>query len=737
MSPFRSIGKIGKKGSLREVVVRRKVEELDAVKEQYAAHREARREKEEELRRIAVFDASMVEKMTDVLLRKEAQEKAYQEKDVFYEDITSDKEYYQKKRRKELQDAIGEEMDEIRGRIERGERIEELLQDGAYTYFDKKQVVQLITHTVNNLEKNVALKESLSVLDVHLEKAEEEDRIDRAIRLFSTGSEEQYRSILEPGAFAHFSQQDVVKRIVHGDSYFSEDLLDKALQSLQREGKLEDPQEDEDVSDGFEPTEDKCDSIADGLHEEMSEDAGTKSVMSDSYTNLLKGTDVHDDRKREKRKHHEEREHQEVDALLSEVVYGTDDVAAVAIKKDHRYRSDNALSGIDPYYVEDYHVNIYVASRAFRDLLEKSYEHITREEIAEKIRNVLKEVANDSLYVAFRRAIRDVRRKEEYGLDYDLPGEDALIRIEKDVLYATEISGIMHQWESVFFRSFFNKEHAQEFAHARSVCVQEVQRALTALLDREPPPQEQSEQMTTEEYQRGLILRFLRGVVYLQKMPNDHDEIFMKDYFLPEEIAAVLLRAVEQKEDQELYDVLSEVLEHEKVDPMERSALWARDIRQAWQSLTRKSFLNSRASQEFAEGRKRQMQAVQDMLSILVTEGYVGGGLLYGGGFGGYHGYKHTTPKEVAAIALYAIESSGSQEVYDTLMREIKGKMSDYRESYEKMKDQEKKKKDEVRERRVKRQERAKRDLHLRRRTEKEESSVRQSVVDWKRRVGV
>ena len=741
MSPFKNIGGLGRRVSPREVIAKRKGAELAAVKEKYPAHKAEQEEKAQELQHIRTSDTSRVEKMADWILREEAKQQSHQEREAFYKDATSDENFYQNNRRKEVHRAIGEELRDIREHIEQGEDIEGMFQDGVYTYFDKKQVAQLLAHTIQNLEKNTALKEYLtSVLEREVDRAEEEDRIDRTIRLFmNSSSEERYRAILEPGAFVHFSQQDVVRRIVQSGSYFSWELLDGVLRSLYQEGKLEDEVvSGEDVS-VFADREEVHQEVHADAHEEMvGDDADSEGAAGNAYANLLKRTDEYADRNKRKQERQIRQEHEEVDASLLEAVYGTVDVAEVKVMQSHRFRADNGVVGNDPYHMKDHRVNIYTATRAFRDLLEKSYTHITREEVAEKVRHTLEEVGDDTLYVAFRRAIRDLRRKEEYGLDYDTDGEDALIRIGDRLIEVAERAEIMHQWRSVFSRSFFNKESTQEFAHDREVCVREIQRMLTALLHREQPLHQRDRRISVEEYQRGLLSGFFTGVVRLQKGEYDHDAFFMKDYFRPEEVVAVLLRGIEEKEDQEMYIAVSEMFLHEEIDPMTRHALWARGMREAWQSLTRKSFLNAHQSQEFADGRKRQMQEVQDLLvSLVTTKTYPGRSLLYGGGFGEYHGYAYTTPKEVAAIALYAVESSGVQEAYDILLREIGEEADAYQETSEKVKEQERETKERMKERRVARQQQAKHDTHLKGEIEKSEEVAWQAVSDWKKRVGV
>ena len=725
-----------KKMSPREVIAKRKTEGLDAVKEQYPGHIADRKAKEEEMRAIAAFDASRVEKMADWVLREEQEEEAYQEQNAFYSDITSDTKFYQNKRWKELCSAIQEELREIREHIEHGEDIAAILQDGKYTYFDEKEVVQLITHTVKNLRKNVDLKERLtSALDAHLEQAEEMRRIERTIKSFKWVLDEKaYCALLEPGAFKYFSQQDIARRIVQGGFYFSEELFDAALRSLQQEGKLEESQKKV-VSDVSGLAEDDND---DGAVEVMQEDVDSEHADgSDGYAHLLKRTDVYTERGQEKSRQREQQEIREIDDMLSEVLYGTSDVSEVESIKSHRYRADNAISGNDPYHIGDHRVNIYAASRVFRNLLEKSYMHITREAVAAKIRNALEEVGDDALYVALRRSIRDLRRKEEYDLRYDTDKEDALIATEKRAIESEERLEIMRQWMAVLDRSFFNGESAQDFAKERRVCVEEVQRMLTALIHREQSPDQQGGQVPMEEYQRGLIQRFLKGVVYLPRGEGEYDEFMLKNYFQPEEIAAMLLYAVEEKEDQELYDAISEIVVQGDIDPNTNYSLWARDMRQAWQSLMRKSFLNGNQSQEFAEGRKQCMQKIYSNISFLVGDKIFDSSLLYGGGYGGYYGYRYTTPKEVAAMVLYAIEVSGKQKAYDVLMWHITQEEGRLQEGYQEAKEQEQAKKDEMKKYRTKNQGQAKNDLRQKREVKRVLERAEQAVAAWKEQVGI
>lgn len=735
MSPFKNMGRFRREKSPGVVVAGIRDEEQGAVKEQYADHVAEQKVKEEEWERIVALDVGMVEKMADRALIQEAEQVEHQEQDASYADITSDEEFFRKKRWKELRDAIQEELHGIREYIKRGgeEDVEEVLQDGKYDHFDQKAVAQVIRYTIKNLEKDVDLKERLGVaLEKVLEKIVETRILDRTVfSLKGSASAEVYRNLLVPGKFRHFSQGDVARRIVQSGSYFSEELFDKALLSLYLEDALEDPLEGVDsgaVVEGQAETSEEG-----GLKHDVREDDSDHDERAD-YGGLLKNTDVSVDRGRKKEERQKRREDQEIDALLSEAVHGTSDAAEIAAKRDHFFRVEGAIGGHDPYYMRHHRVNVYAAARTFRDLLEKDYKHSTREEVAEKIRNALVEADDDTLYVAFRRAIRDLRRKEQQGLDYDLEGEDALIGLEGQAIEREERLEILHQWKSVLSRSFFNQENAQEYAAERRVCVREMQRVLTALLHRERLPDLQHREVQMEEYQRDLVWWLLKGVVYVPKGDGEYDEFALKKYFQPEEVVAVMLHAIEWKEDQELYAVISEMLANEEINP---NTFWIRAMKVAWQSLARKSFLSSHQSQQFAEGRKKQMQAVQDEVSHLVNNGGFSKRLLYGGGYGGYHGYKYTTPKEVAATAVYLIEGSEEQEGYDLLMRGITEEERDLQEGHQVLQEQMREKKDELKEYRAKNQEQAKSDVRLQKETERAEAVARQAVATWKERVGI
>ena len=730
MSPFKNMGKLRGRSSPREIIAKQRGEELDVVKERYSERRAEQKVKKEEWERIVALDVSMVEKMADRALIEEKGQAEYQKQDASYADITSDEEFFRNKRWKELRNAIQGELHEVREYIERGEKedIEEILRDGKYDHFDQKAVVRVIRHTIKNLEKNVDLKERLSVaLEEGLDKIVETRMLDRIVfSLKGSASVEVYRDLLVPGKFRHFSQEDVARRIVQSGSSFSEELFNKALLSLHLEGALEDPLEGVDSG------------AVVGEQAETPEESGLKhDERAVDYGSLLKDTAMSTDREQKKEKRRRRREEQEVDVLLSDVVYGTSDVVEIEAMRDHFFRVEGAISGRDPYYMGYHRVNVYAAARAFRDLLENPYKHITREEIAEKIRNALAEVDDDTLYVAFRRAIRDLRRKEQYGLGYDEDGEDTLIDLEGRAIEFEERLEIMRQWKSALSHSFFNQENAQEYVAERKVCVREVQRMLTALLYRERPPERQRGQVQMEEYQHGLIRRFLKGVVYVPKGDGEYDAFTLKKYFQPEEVVAVMLHAVEWKEDQELYAVISEILADEEINPMTENALWIRDVKVAWQSLARKSFLNAHQSQQFAEGRKKQMQAVQDQVSHLVNNEGFSRRLLYGGGYGGYHGYKHTTPKEVAAVVVYLIEGSEGQEGYDLFMRGVLEEERRLQLGYQEVQEQEREEKGVLKERRAENREQAKNTVRLQKETEKVEAGARQVVAHWKERVGI